>query len=301
MKNNPPAQLATFVGNLRNGVWLIGIPSWLFGVTDRTIAAFADGYISAIELAQLFTAAFFLVGWISLKPEESFNISELGTIASYQPDCDSSELTIYRDPVRLKQRHMISQEYVLPFSYVCQIYHLLNLKHLEHVHYFSLGNLRIIKVTDYQPTEIGGTIKFQTVLDSSFNALRIWRQPIVEVILILHNPYTVELNIPVYNDKRIVVMFNVEPISDKEHKFFIDIYSDLNWFKPLLQILFHFAACLTLFEDLPYLQKLAERTERLVNLNALPTHETMLLFRRFVELYGSFAKPSLPANAVESK
>ncbi|HAA27393.1 MAG TPA: hypothetical protein DCE56_06550, partial [Cyanobacteria bacterium UBA8553] len=135
----------------------------------------------------------------------------------------------------------------------------------------------------------------------SFNALRIWRQPIVEVILILHNPYTVELNIPVYNDKRIVVMFNVEPISDKEHKFFIDIYSDLNWFKPLLQILFHFAACLTLFEDLPYLQKLAERTERLVNLNALPTHETMLLFRRFVELYGSFAKPSLPANAVESK
>jgi hypothetical protein len=300
MKNNPPAQLATFLGNLRNGVWLIGIPSWLFGVTDRTIAAFADGYISAIELAQLFTAAFFLLGWLSLKPESSFNISDLGTIASYKPDSDFREITLYREPVRLKQRHMISQEYVLPFSYVCQIYHLLNLKHLEHVHYFSLGNLRIIQVTDYQPTEIGGTIKFQTVLDSSFNALRIWRQPIVEVILILHNPYTVELNIPVYNDKRIVVMFNVEPISDKEHKLFIDIYSDLNWFKPLLQILLHFAACLTLFEDLPYLQKLAERTERLVNLNALPTHETMLLFRRFVELYGSFAKPSLPANTIES-
>lgn len=299
MKTDRSAQLAIFVGNLRNSVWLLGIPSWGFGVADRTIAAFADGYISAVELAQLFTTAFFLVSWLYLKPEESFKVGEEGAIASYKPD--SSELTLYREPVRLKQRHMISQEYLLPFSYLCQIYHLLNLKHLENVHGFSLGNLSILKVTDFQPTEIGGQIKFQTTLNSSVNALRIWRRPIVEVLLILHNPYTVELNIPVYNDKRIVVMFNVEPINDKEHKFFIDIYSDLNWPKPLMQILLHFAACLTLFEDLPYLSKLAERSERLVNLSTLPTHETMLLYRRFVELYGSFAKPSQPIKLLETQ
>lgn len=298
MQNNKSVELAMFLGNLKNGIWLIGIPSWAFGIADRSLAAFADGYLSAMELTQLVTTAFLLVSWLYLKPEESFNISEAGTINSYRPEAssDQSELAVYQAPARLKQRHMISQEYVLPFSHICQIYHLLNLKHLESVHNFSLNNLRILKVTEFQQTEIGGQIKFLTVLEPTFNALRMWRQPEVEVLLILHNPYTVELNIPVYNDRRMVVMFNVEPISDKEHKFFIDIYSDLNWPKPLMQILLHFAACLTLFEDLPYLRKIAERNlERLVNPNTVSNHETMLLFKRFAELYGSAEKPALCA------
>jgi hypothetical protein len=288
MPNHSTTRLATFVSNFRSNLWLIGIPSWVFGVTDRILAGFADGYLSAAELTQLFTTAFLLVSWLSLKPEESITISDTGAIASHPSDSNSdrSELAIY--PTRLKQRHMISQEYILPFSYVCQIYHLLNLKHLESVHGFSLNNLRILKVTEFQQTDIGGIIKFQTVLESSFNALRIWRQPIVEVLLILHTPYTVELNIPVYNDKRIVVMFNVEPMGDREHKFFIDIYSDLNWPKPIMQLFLHFAACLTLFEDIPYLRKITERKlDRILNLSTVPSHETMLLFRRFVELYGS--------------
>jgi hypothetical protein len=168
---------------------------------------------------------------------------------------------------------------------------LLNLKHLENVHSFSLNNLKIVKVTEFEPTAIGGQIKFQTILESPFNALRIWRQPIVEVILTLHTPYTVELNIPVYNDRRIIVMFHALPLNETEHKLFIEIYSDLNWPKPLLQILLHFASCLTLLEDLPYLRKLAQRNiHRLVNLSTLPAHETMLLYRRFVELHGANAK-----------
>ena len=102
---------------------------------------------------------------------------------------------------------MISQEYILPFPYLCQIYHLLNLKHLETVHNFSLNNLKIFQISHFQPTSTGGIIKFQTILDSPANPLRIWRQPIVEVDLILHTPYTVELSIPVYNNKRIIVLF----------------------------------------------------------------------------------------------
>lgn len=188
----------------------------------------------------------------------------------------------------LKKRHMISQEYILPFPYLCQIYHLLNLKHLETVHHFSLNNLKILNVSHFQPTNIGGIIKFQTILDSPANPLRIWRKPIVEVDLILHTPYTIELSIPVYNNKRIVVIFQAFPLTDKEHQLFIDIYSDLNWPKPLLQILLHFASCLTLFEDLPYLRNLADtNVERLFKLGKFSNNASMLLFKRFVELYGT--------------
>lgn len=49
--------------------WLLGTSSWVFGITDRSIASLADGYISAIDLIQLFTAAFFFVSWLFLKPE----------------------------------------------------------------------------------------------------------------------------------------------------------------------------------------------------------------------------------------
>jgi hypothetical protein len=183
---------------------------------------------------------------------------------------------------------MISQEYILPFPYLCQIYHLLNLKHLETVHSFSLNNLRVVNISYFQPTAIGGIIKFETLLDSPVNPLRIWRQPTVEVDLILHTPYTVELSIPVYNHKRIFVIFSALPLNQTEHQFFIDIYSDLDWPKPLLQVILHFASCLTIFEDLPYLRALADRNiERLFNLNLASNHESMLLFKRFVELYGT--------------
>ncbi|MBD2197961.1 MULTISPECIES: hypothetical protein [Calothrix] len=281
-KNNPhnlEFELALFIARLKNGVWLAGIPSWLFGITDRSFAAFADGYISALEVFQLFTASFFFLSWLYLRPET-----------------DSQNIHGYLCPTQdnrfeLKKRHMISQEYILPVPYLCQIYHLLNLKHLETIHKFSLNNLRVINISSFQKTDGGGTIKFQTVLDSPLNALRIWRQPIVEVDLILHTPYTIELSIPVYNGKRITVMFYALPLSQREHHLFIEIYSDLDWPKPILQVLLHFASCLTLFEDLPYLRNLYEKNiERLFHLSLASNHQTMLLFKRFVELYGSSTK-----------
>lgn len=295
-----PVQIPDFITNLRNGIWLLGIPSWLFGITDRSMASLADGYLSAMDFMQLLTASFFFLSWLFLKPDQ-VEINTYPTDVNLVPH-EIHPGSAQNRMLELQKLHLISQEYLLPFSHLCQIYHLLNLKHLETVHNFSLSNLKIVSVTHFQPTAVGGIIKFQTMLDSAFNALRIWRQPVVEVILALHNPHTVELNIPVYGNKRIVVMFNVEPISDKEHRLFIDIYSNLNWPKPLLQILLHLASCLTLFEDLPYLQKLAERNiDRLFNANMVSSHETAWLFGRFVELYGSARKSSQTIKMLESK
>lgn len=274
--------IALFIDKVRNYIWLFGIPFWLFGITDRSLAALADGYLSVAEILQLLTTLFFFVSWLYLKPGETLNKNDVEPSQYEEYLCRTQA-----DKLRLKKRHMISQEYILPFPYLSQIYHLLNLRHLETVHNFSLNNLRILNISHFQPTKIGGIIKFQTLLDSPLNPLKIWRQPIVEVDLILHTPYTIELSIPAYNDKRIVVIFQVFPLNDKEHKFFIDIYSDLEWPKPFLQIILHLAACLTLFEDLPYLRAISERRiERLFNPNLASNHESMLLFKRFVELYG---------------
>lgn len=304
--NSNTLELPVFIGRIKNSIWLFGIPSWLFGVTDRGIAAFADGYVSVIELIHLITASFFFISWLYLKPEVSWNSDEVDTLQSYQiVNNDQHEVYLSTAQARmleLQEQHMIRQEYTLPIPYVCQIYHLLNLKHLETIHNFSLNNLRVIKVNDFQTTAIGGMITFQTILHSPVNALRIWRQPIVEAGLILHTPYTVELRIPVYNNKYIIVIFNAIPLSPTKHKLFIDIYSNLEWPRPLLQILLHFASCLTLFEDLPYLRQLAKRNiERLVNLNKVSNHETMLLFKRFVDLYGSSFKPAQPLETLSSK
>jgi hypothetical protein len=281
-------EIALFIDQIKSNIWAFGIPSWLFGITDRSIAAFADGYLSPIEIFQLLTASFFFLSWLYLKPEESFNSNDLGP-GQYQEYLARTQA----NKLQVKKLHMISQEYILPFPYICQIYHLLSLKHLETVHSFSLNNLKIFKISHFQPTSTGGIIKFQTILDSPANPLRIWRQPIVEVDLILHTPYTVELSIPVYNNKRIIVIFHAFPLNDSEHQFFIDIYSNLEWPKPLLQIILHFAACLTLFEDLPYLRTLTDKNVgRLFNLSRASNHETALLFKRFVELYGSGGEPT---------
>jgi hypothetical protein len=287
--SNPALEAALLITRIRNSLWVFGIPSWLFGIADRSIAAFTDGYVSPIEIFQLVTASLFFLSWLVLKPELG---TEEELLPVYSPNhIFSLDNSIAATQVRMKELqrfHLIRQEYILPFPYLAQIYHLLNLKHLEDIHSFSLNNLRVIKVSDFQNTSIGGVIKFETMLEPSLNALRIWRRPIVEVELILHNLYTIELSIPVYANKRIIVLFNVLPLTPSEHKLFIDIYSDLGWFKPLLQLPLHIASCLTLFEDWSYLQALTDRNlHRIVSSGKISRHETMQLFHRFAELYGA--------------
>jgi hypothetical protein len=298
MSHKQATEPYSFIVKLKNGIWSLGILSWLFGITDRNVAVFADGHITTVEFLHLLILSFLFVGWLYLRPEKSLSRSNVDALQNYRADFkktgkDEGYLcTAQARMLDLQGQHIISQEYILPFSYLCQIYHLLNLKHLESIHNFSLSNLKVLEVSDFQLTATGGMLKFKTILNSSINILRVWRQPLVEVELILHTPYTVELSIPVYNHRKIIVMFNALPLSNTEHKLFIDIYSNLEWPRLFLQILLHVASCLTLFEDLPYLRKLAERNRHyLVNLSR-SNQETMWLFKRFVDLYGSEVAPS---------
>jgi len=282
-----PLEVFSVFESFKKSIWYIGIPLAIVGIIARNIADLTDGYVSGEELVHLLMAFFFLLGWLFLKPET--NETNANNEQSLICDRDVNYLCATQARMSdLQEYHLISQVYTLPFPHLCQIYHLLNLKHLENVHNFSLGGLKIVGVDWVEPTETGGAIKFQTILNTSPNVLRMWREPTVEVELILHTPFTVELSIPAYNGKRMIVIFNVLPLSPTEHKLFIDIYSDLKWYKPLLQVILHFAACLTMIEDLPYLQTLAQRNiNKVFSRDRVSEHKTMGLFRRFVELYGS--------------
>lgn len=56
----------------RTVAWFLGIAAWLFGIIDRSIAAFADGYVSAIDITQIAIAVFLFVCWLFLKPSWRF-------------------------------------------------------------------------------------------------------------------------------------------------------------------------------------------------------------------------------------
>lgn len=280
-----------------NHLWLFIVLLGGVGILGNVWFDLADSCLSSVEVSQLAATSLIFLSWIYCKPTSTLSHLSFTDHLSrfYQPETvgTSQEHELYLTTTQtrmaeLKTYHLISQDYIFPFPYLCQIYHLLNLKHLEDIHGFSLNNLKVVGVSEIQQTTCGGLMKFQTILDSPMNVLRMWRQPIVEVDLILHTPFTVELNIPAYNDKRIIVIFNVLPLGESEHQLFIDIYSNLAWPKPILQAFMHVAACLTVLEDLPYLRKLAQRNlDRIVHSQKISSHETMWLFKRFAELYAA--------------
>lgn len=297
-----------FMTRLRGGLWKVGSFAYMVALTDRSVACFAAGTWFAIGLAQVVLVALLFIGWLYLKPArlvaEHLSADQISTLKHYKLSSNTPQHAAYRHQtearmLQLEKYHLITQEYVLPIPYLCQIYHLLNLKHLESVHAFSLNNLKVIDVGPFEATAIGGSLKFQTVLEASPNVLSLVRQPVVEVELTLHTPYTIELNIPVHNDKRIAVMFNVLPLSHHEHKLFIDIYSNLALPRPLLQILLHIAAGLTVLEDLPYLHKLNKSKRHRSVQFGQANHKTMQLFKRFVDLYGSSLEQPQADGAVE--
>lgn len=240
----------------RSGIWLFGLVFYLIGMLGYTYGLACDGAVTIEDFWHLLTMVLMFTGWVYLKPQGNAGreIKPHAYNAFVEPQMHLEPA--HARMAQLQQHHLVSQEYVLPFPYICQIYHLLNLKHLETVHNFSLNNLKVGNVSEFQPTENGGKLRFQTTLSSPVNVLRLWRQPAVDVELTLHTPFTIELRVPVRNDKAINVLFNVLPLSQDEHRFCVDIYSNLPWPKSLLRFALEFASSLTLLEDLPYLQKL---------------------------------------------
>ena len=276
---------------LRSSVWLFGILIWLIGMLDRAYFVIFEGVVTVSYVAQFLTMTLMFAGWLYLKPQGSKH--RRGKLELHHTFTDHLDYlgTARARMTQLQKHHLVSQEYVLPFPYNCQIYHLLNLKHLETVHSFSLNNLKVEAVSEFQPTAVGGKLRFQTKLNSPINVLRLWRQRAVDVELTLHTPFTVELQIPVHNDKVINLMFNALPLNQGEHRFHIDIYSNLPWPKVLLRFVLEFAASLTLLEDLPYLHKLTTCRQREFigseeNLESEKEHTDMMqLYHRYVSLY----------------
>jgi uncharacterized membrane protein YiaA len=68
MNKQQNSEVSAFFSILQKGIWLFGILSWIFGLTDRSIALLSDGYLSAIDIVQLFTASFFFLSWLFLSP-----------------------------------------------------------------------------------------------------------------------------------------------------------------------------------------------------------------------------------------
>lgn len=274
------------------GIWLLGIPAFVYGIADRGMAAFSDQSVETTNLSHCMIAAISLVIWflfgMAVNTADSSNLTEYEETSFPNAELDMPSACI------------AEQKYRLPFSHRCQIYHLLNLKHLEEIHRFSLGNLKVVDISHFQKTQGGGRLRFRTVLDSPTNILRLWRDPSVEVELILHTPYQIELKVPAYNQKNIHVLFSVLPLRENEHLLSVQMFSDLQWPKELLRAILIIAASLTLLEDLPYLSQLSGGK---FGHKRSPAEETisspaMQLFRRYVQLYGNHWEQvrSLPAS-----
>jgi hypothetical protein len=292
---------------IRVGLWRCGSLFLIFAMVERSFAFFAGGASSIAELVQILMIFSLCTVWRYLEPKNldiTSIVENIPTLKSYRIDSGAPQHEPYRHKtearmLQIERYHLITQEYILPIPYLCQIYHLLNLRHLESVHSFSLNHLKVTNVNQFRATASGGVIEFQTVLNSPVNLLKVLRRPTVDVKLTLHTPYTIELSIPAYRGKKIAIIFNILPLSNREHKLFIDIYSDLILPRPILQTILHFASSLTLLEDLPYLHKLAGSNIQTSSRIGKSNHRMMQLFNRFVELYGSSLQEPPSIGAVE--
>jgi hypothetical protein len=263
----------------RYSLWLLGIPAILYGAFDRGLTAFSAPAVNVTtHVSHCLIALVLLFGWIAIGlAEDSPDLADLETAELFHPKALDPSLNC-----------IAQQSYRLPYPYLCQIYHLLNVKHLEDVHRFSLGNLRVSQISCFHKTQSGGQIRFKTMLDSPFNVLRLWRDPSVEVDLTIHSPYQIELKVPAYRQKYIRVLFSVIPLNDEEHHLTIHMFSNLAWPRELLKAVLMLASSLTLLEDLPYLSHLTKRNYGRLFHRVNQTRRSsqmMQLFRRYVDLY----------------
>jgi hypothetical protein len=259
------------------GLWLLGIPAILYGAIERGMAAFSQPMVRVTDLSYCLIALTILLGWIFIG-----TVREPVAPMPY-PGKESIHLAKTLD----KTECIAQKAYRLPYPFICQIYHLLNLKHLEDIHRFSLGNLKVLNVSHFRKTRVGGQLRFKTMLDSPLNILRMWRSPTVDVDLIVHSPHQIELKVPAYSKKYIRVLFSVIPLGSQEHQLIIQMFCDLQWPRELLRVILLLASSLTLLEDLPYLRQLAKRNPVSYRKPAeSPSScENMQLYHRYIDLY----------------
>jgi hypothetical protein len=57
-----------FLISMKNGIWILCIPAWLFGMVERGVTAWADRLLTPLDVFQVLTAGFCLLSWLFLKP-----------------------------------------------------------------------------------------------------------------------------------------------------------------------------------------------------------------------------------------
>jgi len=65
-------------------VWTGGCGAWIFGLSDRSIAALTDNRISAVDIVLLGTAAIVAFGWVVLIPASSTKLLDLYEKVAYR-------------------------------------------------------------------------------------------------------------------------------------------------------------------------------------------------------------------------
>lgn len=306
-KSNKTEEIALFVSKFRNGIWLFGIPSWLFGISDRSYAALTDGYLSAVEITQLFTACLLFISWLFLRPEYLLDNND---VIALQGSCGNHQNLKSKSKQKhiISEEHFLSKEYILPGSYWTNMFHTLNPLHLNHVHKITQNGIKVTEVTQYQETDKGGILTFTSVMDQIpglitdiqktikyipiLNLLNKYidmlRRPAFTSQLILHGPYTTELYIP--SEKYYTsIVFYVHPIEENKCKLFIDFYSNLPIPKICKYILFQIITPIVVWEDKVYLLKLSQKDPeffRTIRRKVKDNH-FLRLSQRFIELYGS--------------
>lgn len=293
---NLPVEDALKCSIFNCSLWLLGIPAFTYGAVERGLVTFGSSAASVVDVSRFMVAVVALLGWLFIGMDEFYCKS--------QPARPSAHSSAWPRPNSLSESDYVTQQtYRLPFPYTCQIFHLLNLKHLEQVHRFSLGNLKVLGVSHFQKTQTGGKIRFNTTLDSTrasgANAstpsiLRIWRARNVEVDLTLHTLSQIELSVPLYNQRYIKVLFSVRPLGKAEHLLNIQLFSNLRWPRHLLRAVLLLASSLTLLEDIPYLAHLASCKDDPLSHSgdSKASPQTMQLFHRYVGLYNRHLSPS---------
>lgn len=276
-ENRSPVEDALKRNIFKYGLWLLAIPAIIYGAIERGVAAFFSPVLDVTDISYCLIGLIVLLGWICIGLAEDI------------PDVTSvEEAEQIKSAIAPDSDYIAQQTYRLPFPYLCQVYHLLNVQHLEDIHRFSLGNLKVVKVSSFQKTQEGGKICFETMLNSPFNVLRLWRNPVVEVELTIYSPHQIELKVPAYGQKFIRVLFNVIPLNAEEHHLSIQMFSNLSWPKELLKAVLIVASSLTLLEDLPYLHYLAKRNYGRLFSSASAkrrSSQAMQLFHRYADLY----------------
>ncbi|MCU0552963.1 MAG: hypothetical protein MUC48_26840 [Leptolyngbya sp. Prado105] len=86
MDAQPSLGIRSFLASWRQGIWILFILIWCFGLIERGVAVYANSVITALELLQLLTAIFFLLSWLLLKPTSVLAQSNSNSFASVNSD-----------------------------------------------------------------------------------------------------------------------------------------------------------------------------------------------------------------------